>query len=110
MSCFDVLLRNLHTTAPVTSLLLSAVNEIISYYGLIGVENPAISACVEAIADAVTHARFVGTVESVHGVALGIIQVLQLLVLSPPEDHLFDERISEIKLRSFRMFVDSSFW
>ncbi|XP_043279451.1 Golgi-specific brefeldin A-resistance guanine nucleotide exchange factor 1 [Venturia canescens] len=104
---FLEIVRSEETTGPVTSLALSAVNKMISY-GLIDHEHPAIGACVEAIADAVTHARFVGTDASGDGVVLmRILQVLRALVLSPAGDHLSDESICEIMLSCFRICFET---
>lgn len=71
-------------------------------------EHPAIGPCVEAIADAVTHARFVGTDASGDGVVLmRILQVLRTLVLSPAGDYLSDESICEIMLSCFRICFET---
>ncbi|XP_031779125.1 Golgi-specific brefeldin A-resistance guanine nucleotide exchange factor 1 isoform X2 [Nasonia vitripennis] len=107
MAPFLEIIRSEETTGPVTSLALSAVNKIISY-GLIDAEHPAIAPCVEAIADAVTHARFVGTDASGDGVVLmRILQVLRALVLSPPGDNLSNESICEIMLSCFRICFET---
>ncbi|XP_058806216.1 Golgi-specific brefeldin A-resistance guanine nucleotide exchange factor 1-like [Phymastichus coffea] len=104
---FLEIIRSEETTGPVTSLALSAVNKIISY-GLIDPEHPAIVPCVEAIADAVTHARFVGTDASGDGVVLmRILHVLRALVLSPPGDNLSNESICEIMLSCFRICFET---
>ncbi|XP_043480044.1 Golgi-specific brefeldin A-resistance guanine nucleotide exchange factor 1 [Leptopilina heterotoma] len=107
MAPFLEIIRSEETTGPVTSLALSAVNKIISY-GLIDPEHPAIAPCVEAVADAVTHARFVGTDASGDGVVLmRILQVLRALMLSPSGDHLSNESICEIMLSCFRICFES---
>lgn len=63
---------------------------------------------MEAIADAVTHARFVGTDASGDGVALmRILQVLRALMLSPAGDHLSNESICEIMLSCFRICFET---
>ncbi|XP_034951893.1 Golgi-specific brefeldin A-resistance guanine nucleotide exchange factor 1 [Chelonus insularis] len=104
---FLEIIRSEETTGPVTSLALVAVNKMISY-GLIDAEHPTIGSCVEAIADAVTHARFVGTDASGDGVVLmRIIQVLRALVLSHVGDHLSDESICEIMLSCFRICFET---
>ncbi|XP_031833133.2 sec7 domain-containing protein garz [Nomia melanderi] len=100
---FLEIIRSEETTGPVTSLALSAVNKMISY-GLIDPDHPAIAQCVEAVADAVTHARFVGTDASGDGVVLmRILQVLRALTLSPAGDFLSNESICEIMLSCFRI-------
>ena len=104
---FLEIIRSEETTGPVTSLALSAVNKIISY-GLINSDHPAIAQCVESIADAVTHARFVGTDASGDGVVLmRILQVLRALMLSPAGDYLSNESICEIMLSCFRICFES---
>ncbi|XP_032687446.1 Golgi-specific brefeldin A-resistance guanine nucleotide exchange factor 1 [Odontomachus brunneus] len=104
---FLEIIRSEETTGPVTSLALSAVNKIISY-GLVDSNHPSIASCVEAIADAVTHARFVGTDASGDGVALmRILQVLRALMLSPAGDHLSNESICEIMLSCFRICFET---
>ncbi|XP_076292687.1 sec7 domain-containing protein garz [Lasioglossum baleicum] len=100
---FLEIIRSEETTGPVTSLALSAVNKIISY-GLIDPEHLAVAQCVEAVADAVTHARFVGTDATGDGVVLmRILQVLKALMLSPAGDYLSNESICEIMLSCFRI-------
>lgn len=70
--------------------------------------HPTIASCVEAIADAVTHARFVGTDASGDGVVLmRILQVLRALMLSPIGDHLSNESICEIMLSCFRICFET---
>ncbi|XP_063985366.1 Golgi-specific brefeldin A-resistance guanine nucleotide exchange factor 1 [Diachasmimorpha longicaudata] len=104
---FLEIIRSEETTGPVTSLALAAVNKMISY-GLIDHEHPTIGPCVETIADAVTHARFVGTDASGDGVVLmRILQVLRTLVLSPAGDYLSDESICEIMLSCFRICFET---
>ncbi|XP_014484038.1 PREDICTED: Golgi-specific brefeldin A-resistance guanine nucleotide exchange factor 1 [Dinoponera quadriceps] len=104
---FLEIIRSEETTGPVTSLALSAVNKIISY-GLVDFNHPAIASCVEAIADAVTHARFVGTDASGDGVVLmRILQVLRALMLSPAGDYLSNESVCEIMLSCFRICFET---
>ncbi|XP_076241109.1 sec7 domain-containing protein garz [Calliopsis andreniformis] len=104
---FLEIIRSEETTGPVTSLALSAVNKIISY-GFIDPDHPAIAQCVEAVADAVTHARFVGTDASGDGVVLmRILQVLRALMLSSAGDYLSNESICEIMLSCFRICFET---
>jgi len=95
---FLEVIRSEETTGPVTSLALSAVNKFLNY-GLIGTiilakqsqrfavfnclviysadpKGRSIPATVENIADAVTHARFVGTDQASDGVVL--MKILQV--------------------------------
>ncbi|GFG39058.1 hypothetical protein Cfor_02589 [Coptotermes formosanus] len=104
---FLEVIRSEETTGPVTSLALSAVNKFISY-GLIDPARQSIPATVENIADAVTHARFVGTDQSSDGVVLmKILQVLRTLVLSPEGTMLTNESVCEIMLSCFRICFES---
>ncbi|XP_025992136.2 Golgi-specific brefeldin A-resistance guanine nucleotide exchange factor 1 [Solenopsis invicta] len=104
---FLEIIRSEETTGPVTSLALSAVNKIISY-GLVDSNHPAIATCVEAIADSVTHARFVGADASGDGVVLmRVLQVLRALMLSSAGDHLSNESVCEIMLSCFRICFET---
>lgn len=79
-----------------------------SFFLFLDSNHPAIASCVEAIADAVTHARFVGTDASGDGVVLmRILQVLRALMLSPAGDHLSNESICEIMLSCFRICFET---
>lgn len=65
-------------------------------------------ATVENIADAVTHARFVGTDQASDGVVLmKILQVLRTLMLSPEGVMLTNESVCEIMLSCFRICFES---
>lgn len=104
---FLEVIRSEETTGPVTSLALSAVNKIISY-GLIDPDHSAVASCVESVADAVTHARFVGTDASGDGVVLmRILQVLRGLMLSPAGNFLSNESVCEIMLSCFRICFET---
>lgn len=59
---------------------------------------------MENIADAVTHARFVGTDQASDGVVLmKILQVLRTLMLAPEGAALTNESVCEIMLSCFRL-------
>lgn len=59
---------------------------------------------VESIADAVTHARFVGSDQASDGVVLmKIVQVLRTLMLSPEGSALTNESVCEVMLSCFRI-------
>lgn len=61
-------------------------------------------ATVENIADAVTHARFVGSDQASDGVVLmKIVQVLRTLMLSPEGSALTNESVCEVMLSCFRI-------
>ncbi|CAH1155460.1 unnamed protein product [Phaedon cochleariae] len=96
-------IRSEETTGPVTSLALCAVNKFLSY-GIIDPMHSTISQAIHNIADAVTHARFVGTDQSSDGVVLmRILQVLRTLTLSPEGTNLTNESLCEIMLSCFRI-------
>ncbi|XP_066992463.2 Golgi-specific brefeldin A-resistance guanine nucleotide exchange factor 1 [Anabrus simplex] len=104
---FLEVIRSEETTGPVTSLALSSVNKFLSY-GLIDRSGKSVAATVENIADAVTHARFVGTDQASDGVVLmKILQVLRTLMLSPEGAMLTNESICEIMLSCFRICFES---
>ncbi|XP_073967020.1 Golgi-specific brefeldin A-resistance guanine nucleotide exchange factor 1-like [Choristoneura fumiferana] len=104
---FLEVIRSKETTGPVTSLALSAIHKFLSY-GLIDPTHPSVPATVEDIADAVTHARFVGTDHSSDGVVLmKILQVLRTLMLSPEGAMLTDESVCEIMLSCFRICFET---
>lgn len=66
--------------------------------------NTAIATTVESIADAVTHARFVGSDQASDGVILmKIVQVLRTLMLSPEGSALTNESVCEVMLSCFRI-------
>ncbi|XP_059608620.1 Golgi-specific brefeldin A-resistance guanine nucleotide exchange factor 1 isoform X2 [Phlebotomus argentipes] len=103
LSPFLDIIKSEETTGPVTSLALSAVNKFLSY-GLIDPTHVHIATTVENIADAVTHARFVGTDQASDGVVLmKIVQVLRTLMLSPEGSALTNESVCEVMLSCFRI-------
>ncbi|KAJ0174841.1 hypothetical protein K1T71_009949 [Dendrolimus kikuchii] len=107
LSPFLEVIRSKETTGPVTSLALSAIHKFLSY-GLIDPTHPSVPATVEDIAEAVTHARFVGTDHSSDGVVLmKILQVLRTLMLSPEGVMLTDESVCEIMLSCFRICFET---
>lgn len=123
-------IRSEETTGPITSLALSAINKFLSY-GLIGEShhfalcvnmlklfsslpthsdptNPNKASIVQNIADAVTHARFVGGDNNSDGVVLlKIVQVLKTLMLSPEGSFLSNESVCEIILSCFRICFET---
>ncbi|XP_057671770.1 Golgi-specific brefeldin A-resistance guanine nucleotide exchange factor 1 [Diorhabda carinulata] len=100
-------IRSEETTGPVTSLALTAVNKFLSY-GLLDPGHTSIPQTIHSIADAVTHARFVGTDQSSDGVVLmRILQVLRTLTLSPEGAALTNESLCEIMLSCFRICFET---
>lgn len=115
-------IRSEETTGPITSLALAGVNKFLSY-GLIGQlarqnetknfnqnfphtdpTHPNLSITVDKIADAVTHARFVGTDQASDGIVLlRIVYLLRTLMLNPEGSALTNESVCEIMLSCFRI-------
>ncbi|XP_063243123.1 Golgi-specific brefeldin A-resistance guanine nucleotide exchange factor 1 isoform X2 [Bacillus rossius redtenbacheri] len=107
LSPFLEVIRSEETTGPVTSLALAAVHKFLSY-GLIAPTSKCVPTTVENIADAVTHARFVGTDQASDGVVLlKILQVLRLLVSSSEGAMLTNESVCEILLSCFRICFET---
>ena len=53
-------IRSEETSGPLTGLAISSVNKFLSY-NLIPLNHVSASSAVEGVADAITHARFIGT-------------------------------------------------
>ncbi|OWF51783.1 Golgi-specific brefeldin A-resistance guanine nucleotide exchange factor 1 [Mizuhopecten yessoensis] len=102
LSPFLDVIRSEDTTGPITGLALTSVNKLLSY-GLLATTD-ATPAAVENIADAVTHARFVGTDPGSDEVVLmKILHVLRTLLLSPVGVLLTNESVCEIMQSCFRI-------
>ncbi|XP_023286325.1 Golgi-specific brefeldin A-resistance guanine nucleotide exchange factor 1 [Seriola lalandi dorsalis] len=100
---FLEVVRSEDTTGPITGLALTSVNKFLSY-GLIDPNHEAAAEAIENMADAVTHARFVGTDPASDEVVLmKIIQVLRSLLLTPVGAHLTNESVCEIMQSCFRI-------
>ncbi|XP_069123729.1 Golgi-specific brefeldin A-resistance guanine nucleotide exchange factor 1-like isoform X1 [Argopecten irradians] len=96
-------IRSEDTTGPITGLALTSVNKLLSY-GLLEATTDSTPAAVENIADAVTHARFVGTDPGSDEVVLmKILHVLRTLLLSPVGVLLTNESVCEIMQSCFRI-------
>lgn len=107
LSPFLDVIRSEHTAGPVTGLALSSVGKFLSY-GLIDPGNITAPSAVENIAEAVTHARFVGTdPNSDEVVLLRIVQVLKTLLLTPVGSLLTNESVCEIMQSCFRICFES---
>ncbi|XP_034650282.1 Golgi-specific brefeldin A-resistance guanine nucleotide exchange factor 1 isoform X1 [Drosophila subobscura] len=103
LSPFLEVIRTADTTGPLTSLALSSVNKFLSY-GLIDPTSPNIADIVERIADAVTHARFMGTDQSSDSVTfLRVIEVLHTLIRSPEGAAVSNESMCEVMLSCFKI-------
>ncbi|XP_060728411.1 Golgi-specific brefeldin A-resistance guanine nucleotide exchange factor 1 isoform X1 [Tachysurus vachellii] len=100
---FLEVVRSEDTTGPITGLALTSVNKFLSY-GLIDANHEAAADGIENMADAVTHARFVGTDPASDEVVLmKILQVLRTLLLTPVGAHLTNESVCEIMQSCFRI-------
>uniref|UniRef100_A0A3P9Q1V8 Golgi-specific brefeldin A-resistance guanine nucleotide exchange factor 1 n=1 Tax=Poecilia reticulata TaxID=8081 RepID=A0A3P9Q1V8_POERE len=103
MRPFLEVVRSEDTTGPITGLALTSVNKFLSY-GLIDANHEAAAEAIENMADAVTHARFVGTDPASDEVVLmKILQVLRTLLLTPVGAHLTNESVCEIMQSCFRI-------
>ncbi|XP_072050985.1 Golgi-specific brefeldin A-resistance guanine nucleotide exchange factor 1-like isoform X2 [Amphiura filiformis] len=103
LSPFLDVIRSEDTTGPITGLALSSVNKFLSY-GLLDTLGEGTPSGIENIADAVTHARFVGTDPGSDEVVLmKILQVLRTLLLTPVGMHLSNESVCEIMQSCFRI-------
>ncbi|XP_058527817.1 Golgi-specific brefeldin A-resistance guanine nucleotide exchange factor 1 isoform X4 [Ochotona princeps] len=100
---FLEVIRSEDTTGPITGLALTAVNKFLSY-ALIDPTHEGTAEGMENMADAVTHARFVGTDPASDEVVLmKILQVLRTLLLTPVGAHLTNESVCEIMQSCFRI-------
>uniref|UniRef100_A0A672KPN6 Golgi-specific brefeldin A-resistance guanine nucleotide exchange factor 1 n=1 Tax=Sinocyclocheilus grahami TaxID=75366 RepID=A0A672KPN6_SINGR len=100
---FLEVVRSEDTTGPITGLALTSVNKFLSY-GLIDANQEGAAEGIENMADAVTHARFVGTDPASDEVVLmKILQVLRTLLLTPVGAHLTNESVCEIMQSCFRI-------
>ncbi|XP_038060765.1 Golgi-specific brefeldin A-resistance guanine nucleotide exchange factor 1-like [Patiria miniata] len=96
-------IRSEDTTGPITGLALSSINKFLSY-GMLDTSVEGATSGIENIADAVTHARFVGTDPGSDEVVLmKILQVLRTLLLTPVGAHLSNESVCEIMQSCFRI-------
>ncbi|XP_075790650.1 Golgi-specific brefeldin A-resistance guanine nucleotide exchange factor 1 isoform X3 [Pelodiscus sinensis] len=100
---FLEVIRSEDTTGPITGLALTSVNKFLSY-ALIAPSHEGTAEGMENMADAVTHARFVGTDPASDEVVLmKILQVLRTLLLTPVGAHLTNESVCEIMQSCFRI-------
>uniref|UniRef100_H2ZA16 SEC7 domain-containing protein n=1 Tax=Ciona savignyi TaxID=51511 RepID=H2ZA16_CIOSA len=100
---FLEVVRSEDTTGPITGLALSSINKFLCY-GLIDPDAPNAAVAVSGMADAVTHARFVGTDPANDEVVLmKILQVLRVLLLTKVGTLLTNEAVCEIMQSCFRI-------
>lgn len=100
---FLEVIRSEDTTGPITGLALTSVNKFLSS-ALIDPTHEGTAEGMENMADAVTHARFVGTDPASDEVVLmKILQVLRTLLLTSVGAHLTNESVCEIMQSCFRI-------
>ncbi|XP_030381756.1 Golgi-specific brefeldin A-resistance guanine nucleotide exchange factor 1 isoform X2 [Scaptodrosophila lebanonensis] len=100
---FLEIIRTADTTGPLTSLALASINKFLSY-GLIDPTTPNLPVIVEMVADAVTHARFMGTDQSSDSVTfMRVIEVLHTLIRSPEGAAVSNESMCEVMLSCFKI-------
>ncbi|XP_041364766.1 Golgi-specific brefeldin A-resistance guanine nucleotide exchange factor 1-like isoform X2 [Gigantopelta aegis] len=103
LSPFLEVIRSEDTTGPITGLALTSVNKFLSY-GLVDPMSEMAAAAIENVADAVTHARFVGTDPSSDEVVLmKILHVLRTMLLCTAGILLTNESVCEIMQSCFRI-------
>ncbi len=96
-------IRSEAVAGPITAVALDSVNKFL-IYGIVSASSPGLVEGVESIADAVTHARFVGTdLASDEVVLTKILQVLRTLLLVPVGNMLSNEAVCELMQSSFRI-------
>jgi len=102
MPFLDVI-RSEDVTGYVTGLALTAVNKFLAY-DMIDADKPNVSSAVENLADAVTHARFVGSDPGSDEVVLmKIFDVLKILILSKVGLLLTNESVCDIMQSTLRI-------
>jgi len=102
MPFLDVI-RSEDVTGHVTGLALTAVNKFLAY-DMIDADKPNVCSAVENLADAVTHARFVGSDPGSDEVVLmKILEVLKILILSKVGLLLTNDSICEIMQSTLRL-------
>lgn len=100
---FLAVIRSQLTTGPITGMALSSIHKFLSY-GLIDPLLPHAARGIENIADAVTHAKFIGTdLASDEVVLMKILQVLRTLLLSPISSSITNESVCELMQSCFRI-------
>jgi len=94
-------------TGPVTGAALDILGKFLAY-GLLHPDQHGASAAAEQVADAVTHARFVGVDPAADEIVLmKIMSVLRALTLSPVGPLLTNESVCEIMQSTFRICFET---
>ncbi|KAI0212076.1 Golgi-specific brefeldin A-resistance guanine nucleotide exchange factor 1 [Lamellibrachia satsuma] len=100
---FLEVIRSEETTGPITGMALGSINKFLSY-GFIDPSCDMATAAIENVADAVTHARFVGTdPNSDEVVLMKILHVLRTMLLTEAGVLLTNESVCEIMQSCFRI-------
>ncbi|KAK2190131.1 hypothetical protein NP493_86g03025 [Ridgeia piscesae] len=100
---FLEVIRSEETTGPITGMALGSINKFLSY-GFIDPSCDTATAAIENVADAVTHARFVGTdPNSDEVVLMKILHVLRTMLLTEAGVLLTNESVCEIMQSCFRI-------
>ena len=95
-------IRSEAVTGSVTGMALDSVHKFLAYQ-ILHPDMPEVATAVENLADAVTHARFVGLDPSSDEVVLmKILALLRLLMVSPVGLLLTNESVCEIMQSTFR--------
>ncbi|MFH4984805.1 hypothetical protein AB6A40_011514, partial [Gnathostoma spinigerum] len=109
LSPFLDVIRSEQTNGPVTAQALSSFAKFLSY-GLIDSSSIKASNALEKIADAVTHAKFIGSADPGHDevVLLRIFLTLRILLLTPVGRLLSNESVCEIMQSCFRICFEGA--
>eukprot|EP00731_Ephydatia_muelleri_P005705 Em0002g1881a len=98
----DVVLSD-DTSGPVTGMAISSVEKFLTY-GMLDPTHPNSAAIIEAVSDAITHARFVGTNQTSDEVVLmKIVEVLHTILGAPVARLLSNESVCELMQSCFRI-------
>eukprot|EP00731_Ephydatia_muelleri_P005699 Em0002g1875a len=98
----DVVLSD-DTSGPVTGMAISSVEKFLTY-GMLDPTHPNSAAIIEAVSDAITHARFVGTNQTSDEVVLmKIVEVLHTILGAPVGRLLSNESVCELMQSCFRI-------
>eukprot|EP00731_Ephydatia_muelleri_P005742 Em0002g1918a len=98
----DVVLSD-DTSGPVTEMAISSVEKFLTY-GMLDPTHPNSAAIIEAVSDAITHARFVGTNQTSDEVVLmKIVEVLHTILGAPVGRLLSNESVCELMQSCFRI-------
>lgn len=93
---FLEVIRSGNTTGPIAGTALGSVEKLL-HYGIVGVNNPRVSAAMNALSSAATHCKFEASdAASDELVLLRMLQVLQMAITSECGQVLSDEAVCEM--------------